>query len=56
MLPSNEKEEAHGRLEEFRITVGYAEYEKDMSLEQWVDLADEKMYSGKNTGKNKTVR
>ena len=48
--------EFEGKEFHITITVGHAEYEKDMSLEQWVDLADEKMYSGKNTGKNKTVR
>lgn len=38
------------------ITVGFADYVKDTPLEKWVALADEKMYSGKNTGKNKVVR
>ena len=37
------------------ITIGVANYEKNMSLEKWVELADEKMYSGKRTGKNKMV-
>lgn len=37
------------------ITVGIADYCEGMSLEKWVDAADEKMYSGKKSGKNKTV-
>lgn len=37
------------------ITTGAIKYENDISLEKWVDLADEKMYSGKKSGKNKTV-
>ena len=37
------------------ITIGASKYEDDISLEKWVDLADEKMYFGKNSGKNKTV-
>ena len=37
------------------ITIGAIAYSKDISLEEWVELADQKMYYGKNTGKNKTV-
>lgn len=37
------------------ITIGVSSYSKDMTLEKWVSQADEKMYSGKKTGKNKTV-
>ena len=37
------------------ITIGAVGYDSDYTLEKWVDLADEKMYSGKKTGKNKTV-
>ena len=37
------------------ITIGAVAYEDDMTLEQWVEQADEKMYSGKKTGKNKVV-
>ena len=37
------------------ITMGAINYLKDTSLEKWVELADEKMYSGKKSGKNKTV-
>ena len=37
------------------VTIGAAKYPKDASLEKWVSLADEKMYRGKESGKNKTV-
>ena len=37
------------------ITIGVADYEEDIVLEKWVDLADEKMYEGKSSGKNKIV-
>lgn len=48
--------EYEGKEFHITITIGYANYTKDIPLEKWVKLADEKMYSGKNTGKNKTVR
>lgn len=37
------------------ITLGMAKYSEGLSLEKWIEIADEKMYSGKKTGKNKTV-
>ena len=37
------------------ITIGAVKYEDNLPLEKWVELADIKMYSGKKTGKNKTV-
>ena len=37
------------------VTVGVAHFEKDMTLEKWVELADEKMYFGKKAGKNRTI-
>ena len=48
--------EYEGKEFHITITIGYANYTREMPLEKWVELADEKMYSGKNTGKNKTVR
>ena len=51
----SESFEYEGEKLKITITIGVAEYAKDISLEQWVELADEKMYSGKNTGKNKVV-
>ncbi len=37
------------------ITIGMVKYHNNISLEKWVGLSDAKMYSGKETGKNKTV-
>lgn len=37
------------------ITIGAVNSSKDMTLEKWIELADKKMYSGKNSGKNQTV-
>ena len=37
------------------ITLGAVKYIDNVSLQKWIDLADEKMYTGKNSGKNKTV-
>ena len=47
--------EFEGKQHKITITVGAASYEEDMSLEKWVGAADERMYFGKNSGKNKTV-
>ena len=37
------------------ITIGATNFVDDISLEKWVELADAKMYYGKNSGKNKVV-
>ena len=37
------------------VTIGAMKYSNGISLEKWVNQADEKMYSGKNSGKNKVV-
>lgn len=47
--------EFEGEKIKLTITIGAVKYKKDMTLEKWIELADEKMYSGKKTGKNKTV-
>ena len=47
--------EFEGNKIRLTITIGAAKYENGISLEKWVDLADDKMYIGKNTGKNQTV-
>ncbi len=52
----SERFEYKGETLHVTITIGCADYAKDIPLVKWVALADEKMYSGKNTGKNKTVR
>ena len=37
------------------VTTGAMKYSNGISLEKWVNQADEKMYSGKKSGKNKVV-
>lgn len=37
------------------ITIGAVKYLNGLTLEKWIELADEKMYRGKNSGKNKIV-
>lgn len=37
------------------ITIGVAKYEEGMSLNEWVDTADKKLYTGKKSGKNRMV-
>ncbi len=37
------------------ITIGVAKYEEPMSLDEWVDAADKKLYIGKKSGKNRMV-
>lgn len=51
----NEVIEYEGRKYSITITIGVATYKKEISLEKWIELADGKMYEGKNSGKNKTV-
>lgn len=51
----NEVIEFEGHKHQITITIGATSYKKEISLEKWIELADEKMYSGKNSGKNKTV-
>ena len=51
----NEIFEFEGNQHRITITTGASNYQKDMTLEEWVNLADNKMYFGKNSGKNKTV-
>ena len=51
----NEVIEFEGVKHKITITVGVVPYIRDISIEKWIDLADEKMYTGKNSGKNKIV-
>ena len=37
------------------ITIGAVNHSKDISLEEWIEEADKKMYIGKNSGKNITI-
>lgn len=45
-----------GKKIHITITIGVQLYEQNLSTEKWIDLADEKLYYGKNHGKNITVR
>ena len=47
--------EYEGEKINITITIGVAIFAKDMNLAHWVELADRKMYTGKKSGKNKTV-
>ncbi len=51
----NEKFGFEGDDIHITITIGATKNLGDLSLERWVEEADEKMYSGKKSGKNKTV-
>ncbi len=39
----------------FTITAGVAKKDKSIKLDKWIDAADEKLYFGKNNGKNRVV-
>ena len=38
------------------ITIGIEQYSNDIKTEEWINLADKKLYRGKNSGKNITIR
>lgn len=37
------------------VTIGLAQYKDNIKIEEWINNADELLYQGKNSGKNKTV-
>ena len=37
------------------ITTGLKQYEANLDIDEWINLADKLLYQGKNSGKNKTV-
>ena len=37
------------------ITLGVSDYTDNLANDEWINLADNKLYEGKNSGKNKTV-
>ena len=37
------------------VTIGFAYYEPDQSLDKWIQHADDNLYEGKRSGKNKIV-
>lgn len=46
---------ADGKFFHITVTMGVAEYKKEHSLEEWVEVADKKLYVGKYNGKNMVV-
>ena len=47
-----ENDEASTKL---TITMGLSQYNKGLSLDEWINTADKKLYAGKYSGKNKIV-
>ena len=37
------------------ITAGIAAYREGLSVDEWINEADEKLYFGKNHGKNRVI-
>ena len=37
------------------ITVGASAYEDGISIDRWIQRADDRLYEGKNSGKNRVV-
>lgn len=37
------------------VTIGLSRYAKDQSVDEWINAADEKLYQGKQSGKNRLV-
>lgn len=50
-----ERFEYEGIITRATITIGASKYIEGKSLEEWLKTADEKMYLGKNSGKNQVV-
>ena len=44
-----------GRIVRITISIGIERFHGDISNERWIDLADEKLYQSKASGKNKTT-
>lgn len=39
----------------FTVTIGVARYQEGQTVDEWVNVADARLYKGKQTGKNKVV-
>ena len=37
------------------VTIGAAHYQEDQTVDQWISTADARLYTGKQSGKNKVV-
>lgn len=44
-----------GKKIKLTITIGMASYIEEQSIDEWINIADTKLYSGKNSGKNRLV-
>ena len=44
-----------GKKIDVTITIGLAEKEDTRSIDKWIQRADEKLYQGKNSGKNVVI-
>ncbi|MCR5544080.1 MAG: GGDEF domain-containing protein [Eubacterium sp.] len=38
------------------ITIGLASYKQDISMTEWINIADKKLYAGKYSGKNQVIQ
>ena len=38
------------------VTIGISEYKDDLSIDEWINIADDKLYQGKKSGKNQIVK
>ncbi len=47
--------ESEGKRVKYTVSIGVATYEKGMTVEELVNLADDRLYHAKETGRNKTV-
>ena len=37
------------------VTIGIAEFKDDMTIDEWIKIADDKLYQGKKNGKNQVI-
>ncbi len=44
-----------GREIKVTVTIGLARYAKEQGVDEWINTADQKLYQGKQTGKNRLV-
>jgi diguanylate cyclase (GGDEF)-like protein len=44
-----------GKSVNLTMTIGMAAYEKGQTIDEWISMADKKMYLGKHSGKNQVV-
>ena len=37
------------------VTIGAARYQSGQTVEEWINIADNRLYNGKQTGKNRVI-